>query len=219
MFKINKSPEELAGLVGVLGMEYGHTLWNKMYIVRQLILNPLLEKETPKPEDTESARDNLDLSQDICGAINALTRGYLGDDEPYDIIKCIELIERTHQWPQMKLYHQVQEGTPSPRLFRGWYELILDNVYRNAQRGSEIRTRVSMDGNLIATEIEDNGPGMTQEQLRSIEHPFVSYTQGGRGIGLTTTKLITEISGGTFHIQSEQGKGTVVKVCLMPYEK
>ncbi|MDR2512090.1 MAG: ATP-binding protein [Bacteroidales bacterium] len=59
--------------------------------------------------------------------------------------------------------------------------------------------------------IKDNGRGMSKEFLEKVTDPY-SSTRSTRkvGLGLPLLKLNTERTGGSFKIDSELGKGTVV---------
>ena len=65
-------------------------------------------------------------------------------------------------------------------------------------------------------EIKDTGIGMKSEQIEQIFKPFtqadVGTTRkyGGTGLGLTITKNIIELMGGTLNIESEPGIGTKI---------
>jgi len=68
--------------------------------------------------------------------------------------------------------------------------------------------------------VRDTGIGMNQEFLRHIFEPFerertstVSGTQG-TGLGMTITKNILDMMGGSIHVESEEGKGTLFTVTL-----
>jgi CheY-like chemotaxis protein len=68
--------------------------------------------------------------------------------------------------------------------------------------------------------ITDSGIGMNEDQLRKIFKPFqqadASITRkfGGTGLGLSITKSLIELIGGTIHVESEVGKGTIFTVKL-----
>lgn len=59
--------------------------------------------------------------------------------------------------------------------------------------------------------IEDNGCGMSVEQIAQVEDPFyTTRTTRSVGLGVPFFKYAAEITGGEFIIKSEPGKGTVV---------
>jgi len=51
---------------------------------------------------------------------------------------------------------------------------------------------------------EDNGRGFNLEKVRAQEAPM-------RGLGLLSMKERTELSGGSFAIESAEGKGTIIR--------
>lgn len=64
---------------------------------------------------------------------------------------------------------------------------------------------------LLIITIEDNGCGMTEEQLAQISNPFfTSRTTRKVGLGIPFFKYAAEITGGTFTIQSQTDVGTIV---------
>lgn len=59
--------------------------------------------------------------------------------------------------------------------------------------------------------ISDNGCGMTPEQVQQVTDPFFTTRKTRRvGLGVPFFKLAAELSGGSFSIRSEVGKGTDV---------
>ncbi|MCL2209357.1 MAG: ATP-binding protein [Treponema sp.] len=63
-------------------------------------------------------------------------------------------------------------------------------------------------------EVKDSGIGMTPEQIKKIFDPFVqaetdtTRKYGGTGLGLTITKTIVELMGGTLSVESTYGVGS-----------
>jgi anti-sigma regulatory factor (Ser/Thr protein kinase) len=75
--------------------------------------------------------------------------------------------------------------------------------------GIEI-TELPQEDQLIIT-ITDDGAGMSPEQLQQAIDPFyTSRTTRKVGLGLSLFKQNAELTGGTFNIESEEGKGTKV---------
>ncbi|MFT5639857.1 MAG: signal transduction histidine kinase [Paracoccaceae bacterium] len=69
-------------------------------------------------------------------------------------------------------------------------------------------------GDLIVFEVQDQGIGMTEEQLESIFEPFTqadsstSKRFGGTGLGLTITREFSRLMGGDVTVDSRIGEGT-----------
>ena len=62
--------------------------------------------------------------------------------------------------------------------------------------------------------VEDNGIGIHPRDLPEVFSPFYSTKQGGLGIGLAVAKRIIEAHKGKISLESQSGKGTIVKIVL-----
>ena len=91
---------------------------------------------------------------------------------------------------------------------------ILDIVENSVAAGaSEIRIFVDEDtgSNRLSVTVEDDGKGMSPEQLKSVTDPFYTTRTTRRvGLGVPLFKMHCEMTGGSFSISSEPGKGTRV---------
>jgi len=65
----------------------------------------------------------------------------------------------------------------------------------------------SINGKCII-EIEDNGIGISKENLKNLFTPYFTNKDGGMGLGLSTTIDILKANHATIDVQSEEGKGT-----------
>lgn len=77
----------------------------------------------------------------------------------------------------------------------------------------KIRGYTSEKGKLII-EVNDNGKGMSKEELEKVFVPFFTTKDHGNGIGLSISKQIIKALGGTMHVHSEEFKGTKVIISL-----
>src|SRR5690606_25672020 len=84
-------------------------------------------------------------------------------------------------------------------------------------------TTLFRSGNLIL-KVEDTGIRMTQHEQSIV---FEEFTQahseiekqfGGTGLGLTISKRMAELLGGTIHIKSEKGKGSIFSL-ILPFDR
>jgi two-component system C4-dicarboxylate transport sensor histidine kinase DctB len=98
---------------------------------------------------------------------------------------------------------------------------VLLNLVLNARRALDqegsagaVRVRLSGGSGLARLEVEDSGPGIPPERLRTLFQPFQSGSAGGFGIGLYESKRIVESYRGTLRVESEAGRGTRVVVEL-----
>ncbi|MCL6594576.1 MAG: ATP-binding protein, partial [Alicyclobacillus sp.] len=66
----------------------------------------------------------------------------------------------------------------------------------------------------VLLKVRDTGCGMTPEQQARLFQPFYTTKAHGTGLGLVVTKQLVERHGGSLHISSEAGHGTVVKIAF-----
>ncbi|AFH38232.1 histidine kinase,HAMP domain-containing protein,histidine kinase [Thermus thermophilus JL-18] len=79
---------------------------------------------------------------------------------------------------------------------------LLTNALRHTPQGGEVRLRAFRQGEAVAFEVADTGPGIPEEHLPHIFERFYrvdkarSRKEGGSGVGLTVAKGLVEASGG-----------------------
>ena len=90
---------------------------------------------------------------------------------------------------------------------------ILDVAQNSiSAKASLVSILVDTVDKMMTVTIEDNGCGMTAEQVKSVTDPFYTTRKTRSvGLGVPLFKMAAEMSGGEFEIKSEVGKGTVVK--------
>jgi CheY-like chemotaxis protein len=72
---------------------------------------------------------------------------------------------------------------------------------------------------MAVVEVEDTGPGLSQQELAQIFEPFArgnsaSHSAPGAGLGLTIAKMMTDLMGGELSATSTPGAGSVFRVRL-----
>ncbi|MFX3633262.1 MAG: ATP-binding protein [Candidatus Pristimantibacillus sp.] len=100
---------------------------------------------------------------------------------------------------------------------------VFINVIKNAIEvmpgGGLIRINMSLeDSGYIRIQIQDEGPGMEEEQLSKIGQPFYTTKDKGTGLGMMITYKIVDNHQGCVEAYSEAGKGTTF-IIQFPYNK
>lgn len=96
---------------------------------------------------------------------------------------------------------------------------ILGNSLKFTREGG-ITFSIQYARELAHIEIQDTGPGIPEAEYQTIFEPFSRGTAaqsvrvGGTGLGLTISKLLTELMGGELYFSSQLGKGTTFKINL-----
>jgi two-component system, OmpR family, sensor histidine kinase BaeS len=125
---------------------------------------------------------------------------------------------------QKKIRLHIEE--PSPKLFfyadRDRFFQIMINLLNNALKytneGGEVTVNSNQENGDVCFIIEDNGQGISEADLPHIYERFYrgeksrNRKTGGVGIGLSIVKALVEAHKGKITIDSEQNKGTIVKV-------
>ncbi len=98
-------------------------------------------------------------------------------------------------------------------------KVILNNIISNAiryrnGRDPVIKVNVDINGNAATLAIEDNGKGIEKDHLPNVYKMFYRATDdgAGSGLGLYIVKEAVEKLNGNIDIESEVGKGTLVKL-------
>lgn len=110
------------------------------------------------------------------------------------------------------------------------------NLARNAMQALHdaggrltVRTRVSVDHRLpgadgsllpaVVIEFIDDGPGISEEDLKRLATPFFTTKADGTGLGLAVARHWASQHGGTLDVQSTLGHGTTARVSLPLHRK
>ena len=102
-------------------------------------------------------------------------------------------------------------------------EQVFKNLISNAAKYSPgnglVRVTEKISGNDYVVVVEDNGIGMTPEQMEKVFDKFYRVDASdtgieGTGLGMTIIKYIVEAHNGRIALESESGKGTIVTLTV-----
>jgi signal transduction histidine kinase len=98
---------------------------------------------------------------------------------------------------------------------------LIDNAIRHTKPGGQIMLGAQVEGAKIAIWVQDDGEGIAPDDLARIfdrfyrSDPSRTHTNtGGSGLGLSITRRLVEMHGGTIEAHSEPGKGATFIVRL-----
>lgn len=96
---------------------------------------------------------------------------------------------------------------------------IIKNAIEAMPEGGELRVDVNTDGKDIIIKISDTGIGIPVEALNNLFIPYYKTKDASAGFGLFDTRRIINSHKGDIKIESETGKGTIVRVTLPGLDK
>lgn len=108
-----------------------------------------------------------------------------------------------------------------------WYDLekmeiilfnLLSNAFKYTPAGGTVSLDITEEEEAVSISITDTGVGISKEDLPHVFDRFFRVTQSaspttlGSGIGLSLSKELIDLHGGSVAVQSEKGKGTTFVV-------
>jgi signal transduction histidine kinase len=128
------------------------------------------------------------------------------------------------QAKKMELVLEVPQGLPPLSMDPERITQVLNNLITNAIKFSQPHTtiilRAALSDKGVEIAVEDQGPGIPEEELPKIFKDFgktsVRPTAGERstGLGLAIARRVTEAHGGRLTVRSQVGKGSVFTLHL-----
>jgi two-component system phosphate regulon sensor histidine kinase PhoR len=146
--------------------------------------------------------------------------------EKVQVPALLEQIGAAYRAQQLPATYQseVDPGLPPVRVDRDAMAQVVLNLLHNAVKftGSDkrIKLRARRAGKAVAIEVEDNGPGIRQQDRKRIFERFfraddmLARKTEGTGLGLAICKKIVEAHGGRIELDSHVGQGSTFRVLL-----
>lgn len=97
---------------------------------------------------------------------------------------------------------------------------LLSNALKFTGRCGIVAVTTAIYDNFLTISVADNGVGIQNRDLARVFKPFeqgennLNRTHEGTGLGLSLCKSLIELHGGTIHLESHEGEGTVVTFVL-----
>lgn len=97
------------------------------------------------------------------------------------------------------------------------FDNIIDNALKYSLDGEPITIRGYAKGNYVSIEVSDRGVGIRKSEIPKVFGKFYrahGAPATGSGLGLAIARRVIEDHGGTIGIESVEGQGTSVTLCL-----
>ncbi len=115
-----------------------------------------------------------------------------------------------------KLNQNIPEILTSSNQLRQVIINLINNAHDAIKSGGEIKISTDLNDNSVIIKIEDNGCGMTEEQLSKIFLPFYTTkpTGKGTGLGLSVSYSIVKNLGGSIEVKSKLNEGAEFTIII-----
>jgi len=169
--------------------------------------------------------ENADRLDALVGNLLDMSRLHTGSLQPFlrptaiDEVAPVALLGLDDS---LRVEMAVPEGFPLVLADPGLLERVLANLFSNALRhspadGRPPELRAKLDGDQVALEVVDHGPGVPDEAKEAIFEPFTRVGDrypGGVGLGLAVARGFAEAMGGRIVATDTPGGGLTVSITL-----
>jgi two-component system, sporulation sensor kinase E len=221
---------EKLNAVTLLAAGVAHELGNPLNSLN--IHLQLLERDLRNRDETTSDEDLLESVRIARGEVNRLDTiisQFLGAVRPAHTVRAMVSINAVVQeslaflQPEIKdrdviVQEELGEALPTipanvDQLKQAFYNLI-KNAVQALSHGGILRVTTSRSDTHLEVSFEDNGTGISIEDMAHITEPYFTRKKNGSGLGLFIVQRILHEHGGYLELLSDPGKGTTARIFL-----
>ncbi len=222
-----KRAEKMA-LVGHLAAGLAHELRNPLTSVKGFC--QLAKEATGEPTVKgylDFANDDVERLIKLINDFLLLTKPSAPHLQPLDIIdllqEIIDFLESQARLYEVSVVMQIPSCFPlvmgDKEQLRQAIVNVMVNAFEAISENGQLNVRLYSLADRIAIAFEDNGMGITKQDISHILNPFFTTKEEGTGLGLAITQHIVASHGGDIVVRSEEGMGTVVTLYLPVLEE
>ena len=220
---------EAMSAMGALALNLAHEIRNPLNAAKlQLILlGRDVEKVGLAPEAKSALHKRAGIVGDEVERLNRLLTEFLDlarprgiAREPVHVAALVEnVVSLEREAAEARAVRVELELAPAVALGDGEkLKQVVINLVVNAleamKDGGTLTARVRNEGDRVAVDIEDTGPGIEPDVLAQVFDPFFTTKEAGTGLGLSIVRKIVDQHGGDVRIDSERGRGTKVQLWI-----
>lgn len=204
--------------------KFSHEIRNPLTLISSSL--QMIASSHPEVTDYEhwdDVVDNLSYVKDLLDELSAFNNAEHIHPEATNVSTYLNTIlssvRPTLDYLDITLETNVPSDLPTLMLDRIRIRQMLLNLLKNAWEavpvpGGKISVSAFPERSGICINIQDNGCGISKEQLCSIFQPFFTTKESGTGLGLAVSKQIVEAHHGSISIESTPGHGTTFHIFL-----
>ena len=206
--------------------ELGNPL-NSLNIHLQLLERDLRKRNTDGPD--EELLESVRIARSEVDRLDTIINQFLGAVRPAHATRSMVSINTVVReslaflQPEIKdrdviVQEELAEGLPlvpanADQLKQAIYNLI-KNALQALSHGGILRVTTSRSDTHLEISFEDNGTGISVEDMAHITEPYFTRKKNGTGLGLFIVQRILHEHGGHLELLSEPGRGTTARILL-----
>ena len=221
---------EKLNAVTLLAAGVAHELGNPLNSLN--IHLQLLERDLRKRKDSASDEELLDsvrIARSEVSRLDTIISQFLGAVRPSHAIRnSVNINTVVHEsiaflQPEIDdrdviVQEELGDSLPSipantDQLKQAFYNLIR-NALQALSHGGILRVITSRSDTHLIISFEDNGTGISVEDMAHITEPYFTRKKNGSGLGLFIVQRILHEHGGQLELLSEPGRGTTARILL-----
>ncbi|PFA62992.1 sporulation kinase [Bacillus sp. AFS015802] len=212
---------EKFNVVSELAASVAHEIRNPMTTVRGFM--QLLQRETLTDQQKsfiDISIQELDHAQDVINQYLSLAKPQTEEYEMFSLSdtmdESVDVMSTYAVMNSIRITKQIEKDLMIQGMKLEVKQVLL-NLLKNAieavKENGEITAAASRhrDGRMMIL-IQDNGTGMSPEQLKVLGRPYYSTKVKGTGLGLTVCYQIVKRMKGEIKVESEKGIGTTFRI-------
>lgn len=216
--------ERLSAL-GELAAEIVHQIRNPLSVVGGFArrVARTIAEEDPRTQDIRIMLEEVDRMEKILERIRQDVR--LARAPSQESVDVRELLEAAvGRYRNTAREHRIQlemSSMPGVVPIRGNRDILLeaiDNLMRNAfdavPPGGRVTVSAQRLKDAIHLVVEDDGPGLTEDQIERIFEPFYTTKVRGTGLGLPLAQRLVRQCGGSLVVDSRPGEGARFRIVM-----
>jgi two-component system, NtrC family, sensor kinase len=173
-------------------------------------------------EDLEHVQKSLQVCRRIFGGMLTFSRNAARRSGDGHIRRAIETASAILKYGMsrsaIELHVKVPDEIPEVACSQSDLEQVFLNLLTNAREatphGGRITVTVRSVDRLVEISVADSGCGIPAENLPRVLEPFFTTKPDGNGLGLSICRSVLWEVDGSLTLESEPGKGTVVRVLV-----
>lgn len=225
MIRLKVHRNEKMNVVSELAASVAHEVRNPLTIVRGFI--QLMKNDTTVKNDNyyDLILTELDRAEEIINDYLNLSKPQKELDKKFNVSEMMkDVCSVMYPFAMLRKIEITTKMSKNLHMYGDEMKLkqAVMNIMKNGIESMEgqsgvLHINLYCDSENIIFQFQDNGVGMTKEQLKNVGQPFYSLKEKGTGLGLMVTFRIVEAHNGKIKYRSKLKKGTEVEVKI-PYK-